>query len=378
MNIFFNCLQLGLGHVSRTISLGRELVGRGHEVHFFSSGSAYNLLRKEFQDAHRCIPMFWCETADGIAEIPSTLNIFLPMVSYNHESKGFGIKGPVSMDIMRQYYDQRKYISKYRPNIVVVDGDLLALRLAQRWKTPSVFITNYIRPRYGFPAFLLPGHTFVERYMKKCDRIMIPDLPEPYTICEYNLGNLEYFGVRKKVEFVGSFFDMSYEKGSEKFIFASISGPTGSRVKIAKEIMPVLARLKGKSIASLGEPNNKFHRKIGNCEVYGWLSQKQRREYMRNARIIIFSGSHGTSLEVIKYRKPSLCIPTQAEQMGNARKLEELGCSIFIKRKGQIEPAIKEIDENLNSYKENLKKLSEVASKLNGVKRAADIIEDLA
>ena len=64
--------------------------------------------------------------------------------------------------------------------------------------------------------------------------------------------------------------------------------------------------------------------------------------------------------------------------MGNARKLEELGCSIFIKRKGQIEHAIKEIDENLDSYKENMKKISEAASKLNGAKKAADIIEGLA
>ena len=156
MRIFFNCLQLGLGHVSRTISLGRELVGRGHEVHFFSSGSAYDLLNKDFQDVHPCIPMFWCETPDGIAAVPSALNIFLPMVSYNHESKGFDIKGPVSMNIIHRYYDQRKYVAKHRPNVIVVDGDLLALRLAQRWKTPSVFVTNYIRPGYGFPAFLLP------------------------------------------------------------------------------------------------------------------------------------------------------------------------------------------------------------------------------
>lgn len=378
MRVFLHCLQLGLGHVSRTISLGRELIKRGHEAYFFASGSAYDLLKKEFQGVHFCNPMSWCETPDGIAVIPSTLNVFLPMVSYDHESKVFNVKGPVSMDIIHRYYDQRKYLAKYRPNIIVVDGDLLALRLAQRRKTPSVFVTNYIRPGYGFPAFLLPGHNFVERYIKNCDKIVVPDLPGPYTICQYNLGDLEYFGVEEKVEFVGSFFDMSYEKGSEEFIFASISGPSGSRVKIARETIPVLARLKQKSIASLGEPDSKFHRKIGNCEVYGWLTKKQRKECMKNARIIIFSGSHGTSLEVIKYRKPSICMPTQAEQMGNARKLEELGCSIFVERKEQVEPAIKEIDENLDSCKENLKKISEVASKFNGVKRAADIIEGLA
>lgn len=378
MEIFLNCLQLGLGHVSRTISLGRELVKRGHEAHFFASGSAYDLLKKEFRGVHFCNPMSWCETPDGIAVIPSTLNVFLPMVSYDQESKVFNVKRPVSMDIIHRYYDQRRYIAKYRPNIIVVDGDLLALRLAQRQKTPSVFVTNYIRPGYGFPAFLLAGHNFVERYIKNCDKIIVPDLPEPYTVCQYNLGDLEYFGVEEKVEFVGSFFDMSYEKGSEEFIFASISGPPGSRAKIAKETIPVLARLKQKSIASLGEPNNKSYGKIGNCEVHGWLTKKQRKECMKNARIIIFSGSHGTSLEVLKYRKPSICMPTQAEQMGNARKLEELGCSIFVERKEQVEPAIKEMDENIDSYKESLKKISEVASKFNGVKRAADIIEGSA
>ncbi|MBS7659133.1 hypothetical protein KEJ28_00310, partial [Candidatus Bathyarchaeota archaeon] len=81
--------------------------------------------------------------------------------------------------------------------------------MAERWGYPSVYITNLIRPSYDFPKLLLPGERLTERYVRNCSKIIIPDNPMPYTICEYNLGNLNHVGVRDKVEYVGSFMDLS-------------------------------------------------------------------------------------------------------------------------------------------------------------------------
>ncbi len=59
----------------------------------------------------------------------------------------------------------------------------------------------------GSQLFLSPGERIVERYVKNCSKIVIPDNPPPYTISEYSVGNLDNLGLKGKVEYVGSFVD---------------------------------------------------------------------------------------------------------------------------------------------------------------------------
>ncbi len=98
---------------------------------------------------------------------------------------------------------------------------------------------------------------------------------------------------------------------------------------------------------------------------------------MRNAKIVIFSGGHGTCFEAVNNRKPSVCIPTQPEQMANARKLQELECAISVQNEAQLESAISEIEEKAQSYKDSVKKVSEYSSRLKGLEKAVDVIEDI-
>ena len=57
MRLFISCSELGLGHVSRIIPLGKLLSERGHELIFFSGGVAYQLLSREFENPiHPSIP----------------------------------------------------------------------------------------------------------------------------------------------------------------------------------------------------------------------------------------------------------------------------------------------------------------------------------
>jgi uncharacterized protein (TIGR00661 family) len=214
--------------------------------------------------------------------------------------------------------------------------------------------------------------------VRRAHKIIVPDNPPPYTICEHNLGNLDEIRIREKTEFVGSFSDMTFQKGSETHIFAPISGPLGTRAKLIKTIVPILTRIETKSIVSLGEPHNRAVKKHGACQINGWLSRNQREEYMRNAKIVIFSGGHGTCFEVIKYRKPSICIPTQPEQMANAKKLQELNCSLTAENEAQLKRALSGIEEKTQFYKNNVTKINEISSRLNGIERAVDVIENSA
>jgi len=377
MRVLYSCSELGLGHASRTIALGRRLVRNGHEVFFFSGGKAYQLLEKEFEKVYPCTPVAWYENAGGIDTSASLINILFPLLSFNYEKNAFEIKNSNAMETAHRYYDLRRHIRNMKPNLIVSDGDMHALRLAHRWKFPSVYVTNFIRPSYGFSPLLNPGERFIERYVKACSKIVIPDIPPPHTVCEYNLSNLDRMGIDDKIEFVGGFLDMSFVQGSDDHVFAPISGPFGTRAKLTQIILPVLKELNVKSVVSLGLPGEKKTAKIGNCEVHTWLSFQERQEFMRNARLIIFSGGHVTCLETVKYAKPSVCFPTQPEQLGNAVKLQNLGCSMLVKSGKQLSLAIQRIEEQRQFFKSRVETLNRLFSSFKSLDRAVQIIENV-
>ncbi len=377
MRLMLCCSELGLGHVSRVIPLGKRLEKNGHELFFFSGGKAYQLLQKEFKNVYPCTPVAWYENASGIVASASLMNILFPLPYFNNKKSKFEVKNSSAMETIHRYYDLRRHIRKIKPDLIISDGDLHALRLASRWKFPSVYITNMIRPSYGFSAFLNPGERFIERYVKQCLRIIIPDNPSPYTVCEYNLGDLDSMGISEKVEFVGSFLDTTPTQGSEEHIFAPISGPFGTRAKLSQMIIPVLKELETKCIISLGMLGEKGTAKNGNCEIHAWLSSQERRECMKNSKLIVFSGGHRTCFETIKYAKPSICIPTQPEQMGNAAKLQKLNCSITVKNKTEMRAAVQKIKEERQFFRRNVMALNEFSNKFKGLDRAVEIIESV-
>jgi len=377
MRLMLCCSELGLGHVSRIIQLGKKLQEKCHELFFFSGGKAYELLRKEFRNVYPCTSVAWYENASGIVASASLINILFPLPVFNHEQNKFDIKSSNAMETVHRYYDLRSRIRKIKPDIVVADGDLNALRMASRWKFPAVYIANLIRPSYGFSAFLNPGERFVERYVKTCQKIIIPDNPPPYTVSEYNIGNLDSIGISEKTEFVGSFLDTTYMQGFEEHVFAPISGPYGTRAKLTQMILPVLKELKTKSIISLGTPDKRTMAQKGNCTIHSWLSYQKRQECIKNAKLIVFSGGHMSCFETVKYAKPSICIPTQPEQMGNAEKLQKLNCSISVKNKQELRAAVQKIEEEINLFRRSIKMLNAFSNKFKGLDRAVEIIENV-
>jgi uncharacterized protein (TIGR00661 family) len=378
MRLLLSCSELGLGHVSRITTLGKRLEKKGHELFFFSGGKAYQLLRKAFKNVYPCQPVAWYENAHGIVASASLINILFPLPVFKHEKNKFEIKKSNAIETVHRYYDLRRHIRKIKPDLIISDGDLHALRMASRWKFPAVYIANMIRPSYGFSAVLNPGERFIERYVKQCAKIIIPDNPPPYTVSEYNLGDLDSIGISEKTEFVGSFLDTKYTQGSEEHIFAPISGPFGTRAKLTQMIIPVLQKSGTKSVVSLGVPGKRDTAKNSNVEVHTWLSSQQRQECMKNAKLIIFSGGHRTCFETIKYAKPSICIPTQPEQMGNAAKLQNLHCSISVNNMQELRAAVQKIEEDSQFFRRNIKVLNAFSNKFKGVDRAAEIIESVA
>lgn len=377
MRLLYACSELGLGHASRTTALGKRLEQRGHEVFFYSGGKAYQQLKKEFKNVYPCTPAAWYENASGIITSASLLNILFPLPYFNSETGNFEIKNSSAMETIHRYYDLRRNIKEITPDILIADGDINALRLAHRWKIPAIYITNVIRPSYGFSSLLSPGERFTERYVKNCAKIIIPDNKPPFTVCEYNIGNLKHVGINDRAEFVGSFFDTTPIEGTEKHVFAPVSGPFGTRTQLLQMLIPTFEKLSTKTIISLGTPGEMKTGRMGNCEVHTWLSAQERRECMRNASMVVFSGGHITCFETIKYAKPSICIPTQPEQLANAAKLQDLQCSLIARNKKQLQSAVREIEKKYSLFKGKMEALNRFSNKFNGLNRAVEIIENV-
>jgi UDP:flavonoid glycosyltransferase YjiC (YdhE family) len=79
--------------------------------------------------------------------------------------------------------------------------------------------------------------------------------------------------------------------------------------------------------------------------------------------------------ETVKYAKPSICIPTQPEQMGNAAKLQKLNCSITVKNKQELRAAVQKIEKERQRFRRNAMALNEFSNKFKGLNRAVEIIE---
>lgn len=378
MRVIYSCSDIGLGHVSRTLRLGKRLIENGHEVYFYSGGKAYDTLKSEFSNTQRCTQVIWYENAHGILTSASLLNILLPLPHFNLEENKLEIKKSNAIETIHRYYDLRRDVLKIKPDVLVSDGDIHALRLAHRWHVPAVYITNLIRPSYGFSALLSPGQRFTERYIKPCSKIVIPDNPPPTTVCEYNLGNLDHVGISEKVVFAGSFLDMTADDGLDEYIFAPISGPPGTRLKLVKALLPLLKDGNAEATVSLGIPGERKMVKVGKCKVYSWLSPQERQVCMKNARVIIFSGGHTTCFETIKYAKPSICFPTQPEQAANAAKLQELGCSIMVRSHKHLAQALTQVEQYHERFKKQAKTLREASGQLQGVANAVKVIEETA
>ncbi|MCL5876931.1 MAG: hypothetical protein M1540_03865 [Candidatus Bathyarchaeota archaeon] len=377
MRLLLSCSELGLGHVSRLIPLGKRLEKHGHELFFFSGGKAYELLQKEFKNAYKVTPISWYENAHGILTSASLLNMFFPLPLFNMEQNRFEMKNSNAWETIHRYYDLRENIHTIKPDVLIADGDINALRLALRWKIPSVYVANTIRPSYGISSFLSPGERFLERYIKACQKVIIPDNPPPYTVSEYSIGNIDNMGIDDRTEYVGGFVDTTPVRGGQEHIFAPISGPIGTRSQLLKTLLPVLEKVKTKCIISLGTPGKKASAKIGNHELHTWLTPEERRQAMMNAKMVIFSGGHATCFETIKYGKPTICIPTQPEQQGNAAKLEKMHCSIVAKNKKQLQKAIEKMNTELDTYTRNVQALSEFSGRFHGLDRAVEIVESI-
>jgi UDP-N-acetylglucosamine--N-acetylmuramyl-(pentapeptide) pyrophosphoryl-undecaprenol N-acetylglucosamine transferase len=384
-NVYFAPYGVGLGHASRLIMVAEGLQNLGIEFKFSTFGEAARYLS--------CLG-YPCD--------------IVPSIEFGWTSEGhFSISTSIAnipryfVNFSRQVNQEVSNMIKFRPTIVVSDTRLSPVLASKFLRIPSLVILNQVRlllssrlRRYkvtrGFEVLngevLGLGWTLTEK-------ILIPDLPPPYTISENNLWGTN--SVKNKLEYVGFTTPQTHvtESDAKKvctelglnraapIVFVHVSGPIETRMPLVRVAMDASKASKDyiQFIISAGYPGGNPHPKsIQGGWFYEWCPVRD--EIFSLSDIIIIRGGHAAISQAIKFGKPIVTIPIEnhGEQLGNSQKVARLGIGVAVTtrplRSEDVSDAIRLVLKN-PTYLKRANELRERSEKLNGIDNVVKIVK---
>jgi len=293
-----------------------------------------------------------------------------------------------------------KYLKNFKPQIIISDSRLSPLIAARILNLPNILVINQVKllltPRLQeFKAvrfFETCNGELMGGMWNMSDRILIPDLPPPYTISESTINSVK--SIKSKLDYVGfitpraKITEISLSKAKEvlqidstkPLIFVHISGPTGTRIPIIKKLIDVFKDLPSvQFVFSEGKSNgNTVPAKISsNMWYFEWCPYKDEIYFLSD--VIIMRGGHTAISQAIQYGKPIISIPIQShgEQMSNSSKIERLGIGKAIDSKKMNQTMLIDAVNDLiydNSYRDKMSDLMKLSNKLDGIQNVKDIV----
>ncbi len=333
MKVMLIAEAIGFGHVARDAEILKLLTARGWECEVITYGKCASMLRNQGYKVH---------------PVPLSIDI--------RENKyGVDVNKTIVDNIRAMHIRAIKKItdalSAYKPDIVIIDTNIIgviAFRLYRQFKkTPMVYIIN--ANRYG--SIPKTGELVLDRFVSStADKILIPDVPLPYTISEYNLE------LNDKMKFIGPltrFFGVETPtRTSGVFIACGKSG-------IGKRPFMELTKIVNEKVIS--------------------PTEKKYDSLFINSEIVIHHGGHNTAMESILLEKPQIVIPLSGfiERLNNARKLAELGVGVVLNSKWLDSHLLEYAIDDAREKKRSVQRLSKLLKKYNGAENAYMEIEDL-
>jgi len=375
---------VGLGHASRLLILAENIKRPGIEMRFSSFGEARNYIESQGFKCEKVPPVEFMWGRDGEFSVMSNINK-IPQWLVNL---------PVQIN------KEIKYMKKFNPQIIISDSRLSPLIAARILNLPKILIINQVKllltPRLReFKAgrfFETCNGELMGGMWNMSDRILIPDLPPPYTISESTINSVR--SIKSKLDYVGfitpraKITENSLSKTKEvlqidstkPLVFVHISGPMGTRIPIIKKLIDVFKKQPSiQFVFSEGKSNgNMVPSKISNNMWYfEWCPFKD--EIFSLSNVIIMRGGHTAISQAIQYGKPIISIPIEShgEQMSNSSKIERLGIGKAIDSKKMNQTILIDAVNELisdNSYKDKILNLMKISNKLDGIQKIKDII----
>ncbi len=299
----------------------------------------------------------------------------------------------------RQVNHEIRVMTQYGPDVIVSDSRLSPLFAAKLLGVPSIVLLNQLRlllsPRLRqFRISRLFEKTtgeFLGMMWNTADRILIPDLPPPYTISADNIwdidaaGKLEYVGFtapkpqisREQVDKVVE--DLGFDR-SRPIVFFHISGPAETRMPMIRICLEAAKGLKDiQYVFSEGRANGSTEpRKIGSDgRYYEWCPVRD--EVFAMSDLIVLRGGHTALSQAIQFGKPVVTIPIEnhGEQLGNSVKVASLGLGVMVHpKKIRPEQITRGVEEALSNpeYRRKTEQVRKMTDELNGIDNVVKII----
>ena len=375
---------VGLGHASRLISISEQLKKDNTAIKFSSFGEAVSYINNH---GYECVSV--------------------PPIEFAWNNGGFSVKNSIAniplwfTNFARQIAHETRNISTFEPNVVVSDSRLSPIISSRILGIPSIVILNQIKlllsPRIrefrAARVFEKLNGEFFGNIWSIAEKLLIPDLPPPYTIAEHNIWDLE--SVKKKMHYIG--FTTSKWKGDDKatsnvihslnldtrkpIIFMHISGPRETRLGLISNIMDAskFFRKEIQYIISEGKPNGSIIPK--KLSSTGWYYEwcPVRDEIFALSDLVVIRAGHEAISHAIDHGKPVVSIPIQnhGEQLGNSEKVDRMKIGIKLDPSNtnppQIADAIHRILDD-KSYLENVQRIKKITDRHDGINNALEII----
>ena len=375
---------VGLGHASRLLILAENMKRPGIELRFSSFGEARNYIVGQGFECEKVPPVEFMWGRDGEFSVKSNINKIPQWL--------------VNLPI--QVNKEIRYLKKFNPHIIISDSRLSPLIAAKILNLPKILIINQIKllltPRLReFKAgrfFETCNGEIMGGIWNMSDRILIPDLPPPYTISESTINSIK--SIKSKLYYIGfitpgaKITENSLSKAKEvlqidstkPLVFVHISGPMGTRIPIIMKLMDVFKKQPSiQFVFSEGKSTGDVvPRKISsNMWYFEWCPYKDEIFFLSN--VIIMRGGHTAMSQAIQYGKPIISIPIEShgEQLANSSKIERLGIGKAIDSRTMNQTILFDALNELiydNSYEDRISNLMKISNKLDGIQNIKDIV----
>lgn len=374
--VYLSVFGSGLGHATRMIEIAKELEKDGLNIVFSSYGEAAKLIIKK---GFKCITI---PPVDVIYSNSGELQTYATLVSF-----------PVIFYASYfQFAFELKNISGMNPHVVVSDSLPTSVVAGVSLRKPVVTLLNqaYVMPSSKLPsplyrAVTMGSHSGLTKVWNRSRKVIVPDLPPPYTISETNIAGLDksklvYSGfimTNSEIEPDPLALELAREK--RKKILWLISGPERTRYLLVKKAVQIARELSDdySFVITAGNPlGSPSPYRIGDVIFYEWCNVQS--FLIRVCDAVISRAGHGTIGQLINMGKPAILIPikNQTEQEANAEKAEKLGIAIKLDQDNVSSEVVRKGLQDLFSgnYFFNAKKIRDVALSLEPVKICKDII----
>jgi UDP-N-acetylglucosamine--N-acetylmuramyl-(pentapeptide) pyrophosphoryl-undecaprenol N-acetylglucosamine transferase len=344
MKVLMMPCGIGMGHVSRCLTLAGKLKERGAEVTFASYGSGYDMLSK----------------------LEDYETVKLPDIKFYGNGEMLDIKYTAKKSIdapfifLKSIYHESKIIKKFKPDIVIVDSHYSAPITCKVLGIPCIMITNELT--LNFSKFYPENKTleylenglkrFINDVSKLCQVIIVPDIEGSTEVPPKLTDSVIFTGpiLKKKPEDLPSKEELREKFGfdaAEKIVLVTVGG-SDFGWKLIKQVCDASPLIECDRIIIITGPQIQSDFKHDSDKIIIKKFLDDFMEWMKLSDLVISLAGHTTTMEIISFGKLNILVPidNHPEQLKNALNMKRYGLST-VKMIKQLDPEELAVEVNI-------------------------------